>query len=287
MARITLVLIAGMLPLAGCSSLRSDSSTSLEESLIYYPTDIGEQLVETDGEFEDAWFAAADGTSLHGWFAAAEKPRAVVLYCHGNAGNIASRRPILELYRDRLGVSILVFDYRGYGRSEGTPSEAGILQDARAARKWLAEKAGIHEREIVVVGNSLGGGVAVDLAATDGARGLILENTFTSMPDVAAAHFRWLPVRWMMQTQFNSASKIGNFHGPLLQTHGDADEVVPYELGKQLFAAANQPKELVVIPGGRHTEWPAATHLKALDHFLATLPASGQPPTDRGYHCRG
>jgi fermentation-respiration switch protein FrsA (DUF1100 family) len=258
--------------------LRSDSSASLEESLIYYPTDIGEQLVETDGEFEDAWFAAADGTSLHGWFAAAEKPRAVVLYCHGNAGNIASRRPILELYRDRLGASILVFDYRGYGRSEGKPNEEGILQDARAARKWLAEKTGIHEREIVVVGNSLGGGVAVDLAATDGARGLVLENTFTSMPDVAAAHFRWLPVRWMMQTQFNSASKIGNYHGPLLQTHGDADEVVPYALGKKLFDAANEPKEFVFIPGGRHTEWPAATYLKSLDQFLGTLPASGQPP---------
>ena len=112
----------------------------------------------------------------------APAPRAVVLYAHGNAGNVAGWAWVLRLFRDRLGCSVLVFDYRGYGRSEGAPDEAGILVDARAARRWLAQRTGVAESEIVLVGTSLGGAVAVDLAAADGARGLVLESTFTSLP---------------------------------------------------------------------------------------------------------
>src|SRR5439155_17149604 len=126
-------------------------------------------------QFEDAWFEADDGTRLHGWFAEAKNPRAVVLHTHGNAGNVTHRAPLLELFRERLRASILVFDYRGYGRSEGTPDEKGILADARAARRWLAKRAGVAESDVVLHGTSLGGGVAVDLAARDGARGLVLE----------------------------------------------------------------------------------------------------------------
>jgi fermentation-respiration switch protein FrsA (DUF1100 family) len=147
---------------------------------------------------------------------------------------------VLRLYRDRLNASVLVFDYRGYGKSEGTPSEAGLLADARAARRWLAARTGVAERDIVVVGKSLGGGVAVDLAAKDGARALILESTFPSLPEVAAHHVPWLPTHWLMNTRLNSVAQIGNYHGPLLQSHGDADRTIPYEMGRKLFDAANE-----------------------------------------------
>ena len=135
----------------------------------------------------------------------ARAARATVLYCHGNGGNVAYWADAARSLHDRVGVSVMLFDYRGYGRSEGKPSEAGVLADARAARAWLAKRAGIAENQIVLMGRSLGGGVAVDLAAADGARALVLESTFTSMPDVARRCFRLLPVRLLMQTQFNSA----------------------------------------------------------------------------------
>ena len=115
--------------------------------------------------FEDAWFTAKDGTRLHGWYVPHPQPRAVVLFCHGNGGNVALWADVLRILHDRMGVTAMGFDYRGYGRSEGTPSEAGVLADARAARTWLAQRAGIAENQIVLMGRSLGGAVAVDLAA--------------------------------------------------------------------------------------------------------------------------
>jgi fermentation-respiration switch protein FrsA (DUF1100 family) len=197
-----------------------------------------------------------------------------VLYAHGNAGSVSDWRWVLRLFRERLNASILVFDYRGYGKSEGTPHEAGVLEDARAARKWLAHRTGVDETEIVLVGRSLGGAVAVDLAATDGARGLVLENTFTSLPDVAASHFPLLPVRWLMRSRLDSLAKISAYHGPLLQTHGDADRVVPLEQGERLHQAASGPKQFVVVAGGGHNDPPTAEYMQALERFLSSLPRS-------------
>jgi fermentation-respiration switch protein FrsA (DUF1100 family) len=228
--------------------------------------------------FEDAWFEAPDGVRLHGWFAAAPRPRAVILYAHGNGGNVTSLRPALRFFPELLQASILVFDYRGYGRSEGAPSEKGILADARAARRWLARRAGVAEKDIVLLGRSLGGGVAVDLAAREGARGLILENTFTSVPDVAVSHAGGLPVGWLFSTRLDSLARIRDYHGPLLQTHGDDDRVVPFALGEKLFAAANEPKQFVRVPGGGHNDPPSHDYLRALDRFLGSLPPpSGRP----------
>lgn len=246
-----------------------------ENSFIYYPEQypIGEW--EPPGlTYEDAYFEAEDGTKIHGWYCPVEDPRAVVLFAHGNAGNLSHRWPLARLWQERFGVSFMLFDYRGYGRSEGKPSEAGLLSDARAARKWLAEKAGIPAGEIVLAGESLGAGVMVDLASADGARGLILENTFTSIPDVAAHHMPWLPVQLLLRTKFNSIDKIENYRGPLLQVHGNADQIVPYEFGKRLFQQANEPKQFVTIEGGDHNDPPTEAYLTALDEFLGQLPAS-------------
>ena len=241
----------------------------LEDSLIYFPSPYPEGNWNPVGlEFEDAWFQSADGTPLHGWYVPRQDARAAVLFCHGNAGNITDRVGILERLNQRAGVSVLMFDYRGYGRSKGKPNEVGILADARAARHWLAAREKIGERDVVVMGESIGGAVAVDLAARDGARALILESTFTSAPDMAASIYPWLPVRWAMHTRFDSLSKIGDYHGPLLMSHGTADTIVPIQHGRRLFAAANEPKKLIVLRGHDHNDGMPADYYDDVAKFL-------------------
>jgi fermentation-respiration switch protein FrsA (DUF1100 family) len=247
----------------------------LEDSLLYFPAKYPDGDWNPAGlVFEDAWFEAADGPKLHGWYVPHESPRAVILFAHGNAGNISHRADLLaELHR--LGTAVLAFDYRGYGRSEGSPNERGVIEDARAARKWLARRAGIGEEEIVLMGESLGGAVAVALAAESPARGLVLENTFCSAHDVAAYHYRWLPVRQLMRTKLDSAGVIGNYHGPVLQFHGSADTIVPLELGRKLFDTANEPKQFVLIQGADHNDPRGPQFYLELDRFLANLPPAG------------
>jgi len=269
-------------PLVGCGSLPVISRPmNLEESFIFHPRPFSKPDLESDdGAYEEARFQAPGGPRLYGWFAESAEPQAVVLYCHGNAGNIASRRWVLRLFQNHLNTSVLLFDYRGFGKSEGTPSETGVLADARAARKWLAERTGVAESEIVLVGNSLGGGVAVDLASRDGARGLVLESTFTSLPDVAACHTKILPFHKIMRYRMDSQRKIGNYHGPLLQTHGTADQLVPYPLGERLFENANEPKTFISVPGGGHTDKPSDEYISALKNFLNTLSAPDSAKVD-------
>jgi len=241
----------------------------LENSLIFIPTPYpGGDWRPAGLKFEDAWFQSAGGTRLHGWYVPAKNPRAVVLFCHGNAGNITHRAGVLDMLHSRVGASVLIFDYRGYGRSEGKPNEAGVLADARAARRWLADREKIAETDIVLMGESIGGAVAVDLAARDGARALVLESTFNNLPDVAAYHFPWLPVRWAMRTRLDSAAKIGDYHGPLLQSHGDIDTVVPLRCGKRLHEAANEPKKFLLYPGHDHNEPMPLEYYDELAAFL-------------------
>jgi uncharacterized protein len=244
----------------------------LENALVFIPrsTSVGDWH-PAGVVFEDASFQAADGTKLHGWFLPHEKPRAVVLFCHGNEGNVALWRANFGLLHDLAGVAVLGFDYRGYGRSEGSPSEAGIFADARAARAWLAKRAGIPESQVVLLGRSLGGAVAIDLAAKDGARALVVESTFTSAPDLADYHAPWVPLRYLMRTKLNSIDKIKNYHGPFLQSHGDDDRLVPFAMAQRLFAAANEPKRFVIIPHGGHNDPQSEGYFAALREFLDRL----------------
>jgi fermentation-respiration switch protein FrsA (DUF1100 family) len=243
-----------------------------EEKLIFMPMPASQDWIDGGNGVLDAWFEAADGTKLHGWYLEHEQPRAVVLFAHGNAGNLSHRRDVIHTLRNRFGVSVLAFDYRGYGKSEGKPNEPGVLADARAARRWLAQRAGVDERDIVLLGNSIGGGVMVDLAATDGARGLILENAFSSLPDVAATIYPWLPVRWLMRSRLDSAAKIGDYHGPLLQTHAGSDTIIPIELGRKLFDKANQPKTWATFDGMDHNDPHPFEYEAVLERFIAELP---------------
>jgi fermentation-respiration switch protein FrsA (DUF1100 family) len=174
----------------------------------------------------------------------------------------------------------MTFDYRGYGRSEGVPSERGILRDARAARAWLAQRTETPEQEIVLLGRSLGGAVAVDLASKDSARGLILASTFTSLPDLAAQHMPWASPHLLMTHRLNSKAKIKRYHGPLLQSHGDADELIPIELAKKLFDAAPGPKQFVVIPGAGHNDPQNDDYRETFDRFLDSLPPAASASTN-------
>ncbi len=225
---------------------------------------------------EEVYFTADDGVQLHGWYVTPPQPRAQVLFCHGNGENVAYLGPYLAYLRDELNIAVFAFDYRGYGRSEGRPNEVGIISDGMAAQAWLANRAGLAPSDVVLWGRSLGGGVAVELAARNGARGLILERTFTSLPDVAAIHYPWAPVRRLMRTRLDSLSRINEYRGPLLQSHGTADTLVPYSIARRLFDAYQGPKDFLAVEGQGHNDPPSQLWHDRIDRFLSELPL-GQP----------
>ncbi|MEN6457699.1 MAG: alpha/beta hydrolase [Thermoguttaceae bacterium] len=240
-----------------------------ENRLIFYPFAYpAGNWQPVDLPVEDAWFKTPDGTQLHGWYLPHPNAQATVLFCHGNAGNVTHRAIAMAMLHQQAKVSVLVFDYRGFGRSQGKPNGENILADARAARRWLAEREKVAERDIVILGESIGGAVAVDLAARDGARALILESTFDSLPEVAAYHYPWLPVRWAMRTRLDSAALIGQYHGPVFQAHGAVDTLVPLANARRLFDAAQQPKQFLLLGNHNHNNLMPAEYYDALAAFI-------------------
>lgn len=221
---------------------------------------------------EQVTIETPDRQKLDGRYFAHPAPQAVVLYCHGNAGTVDQWSVLAARLSRQHRLTILVFDYRGYGRSTGIPHERGILIDATAARDWLAKQNQIAPEEVVLMGRSLGGAVAVDLAANGGARGLILESTFPSLPDVARQHAAWLLPEWNMTQRLNSAEKLKQYQGPLLQSHGNEDQLIPLALGEKLFEAAPGPKQFVVVHGASHVD--DHIHLCAAERelFFRSLP---------------
>lgn len=228
--------------------------------------------------FEDAEFTAADGTRLHGWYVPCDRPRATVLLCHGNAGNVTDRADWIRLLQQDMRVSVLVFDYRGYGKSEGKPYEEGIIADGRAARAWLAEREGIDETDIVLLGRSLGGAVAVALAAEKPPRGLVLESTFSSMTDLAASLFPFLPIRLMLRNRFDSLSRIQKYKGPMLVSHSKTDEVIPFRFGEKLYEGApSKDKRFIAFDDAGHN-WSPPEYYEAFDKFLNEVSNSTRSP---------
>ena len=217
--------------------------------MIFYP------LSELDGtpadwglDFEDVTLQTTDGVLLHGWYVPAAGSKQVLLFFHGNAGNISHRRASLEVFH-RLGLNVLMVDYRGYGQSEGSPSEPGLYRDAAAAWSYLVDEKGFAANQVVIFGRSLGGAVAVDLASHVSARGLILESTLSSSRDFAHRVFPVLSRLIFMHFDFNSAEKIQRVKSPVLVLHSPDDEVIPFELGERLFEAAHKPKSFVRLRG--------------------------------------
>jgi len=190
---------------------------------------------------------------LHGWLYKDDDPIATLLWCHGNAGNISHRLDNLAKLTD-LPVNVFIFDYRGYGKSSGSPDEEGVYRDAEAAYDYLVKRDDIDPNRIVLFGRSLGGAVAVDLATKRDCAALILESTFTSAKDMARNAFAGLPLDFVIKSKFNSRRKISRLNLPILFLHGTSDDIVPFRLGRDLFQAANEPKEFVEIPGAGHND---------------------------------
>lgn len=271
--RAVLLLAVLSLTQTGCRWLGDFSPLRpLERKLVYHPQVYpeGDWSLPTP-DTEEVWFVGQDGNRLHGWFLPHPNPRAVALVCHGNAGSIAGLQPSLIRLNHRHGLAVMAFDYRGFGRSEGRPSETGLFADARSARDWLANRTGTAGDQIVLMGYSLGGGVAVELAANDGARALVLWSTFSNLPQTAAHRYYWLPTNLLMTQRFDSMAKIENFHGPLLQSHGDADRVIPLELGQRLHQRHPGPKRFITIPETGHLDADSEEYQIALSQFLSQL----------------
>lgn len=239
--------------------------------MLFFPTKYPDGDWEPKGlNYSDVSITAADSTRLHSWYCPAEKPRAFVLVAHGNGGNLTHRAGLARLLQSRLRATTLIFDYRGYGRSEGVPTVEGTLADARAARNKLAELARVKESDIVLMGESLGGAVAVQLAAEQPPRGLVLDRTFSSLKDIAAHHYPALS--WLVPAKkLNSVAQISRYKGPLLQCHGDADRTIPFTLGRKLFEAANEPKQFVRLAKMDHNDPLPEEFFVQLDAFLGNL----------------
>jgi len=224
----------------------------LVDGVIFHPSpgaDLRPEQVGLAGE--DVFLTTEDGVRIHAFWLPAEGATRALLFLHGNAGNASHRLPnAAELVG--LGAHVLLLDYRGYGLSEGRPSEAGAYADARAGLAHLTETRGIEEGRIVVFGRSLGGAVAVDLVQDREVGGLILESTFTSVADMARSVLP--PAAPFVGGRFDSASKIGGLRAPLLFFHGDRDEIVPYRLGRELFGAAPEPKAFETLAGAGHND---------------------------------
>lgn len=240
-----------------------------ERRLLATPADVGL-------EYEDLRFAAADGTRLHGWFVPG-RARTPLLWFHGNAGNVGDRVDLLADLHHELRVAILILEYRGYGASEGTPSEAGLYLDARAALAALAERLAVPPARIVLFGQSLGAAVAVELARREPPAGLVIESPFTSVADMARHHYARLPVWPLLRGRFDSLKRIADVDAPLLVVHGADDDIVPARMGERLFAAAREPKRLLLVPGAGHNDAYLVgreEYLAALREFLGGLPAA-------------
>ncbi len=223
-----------------------------------------------DLDYQDVYFVSSDRTPLHGWYCPVTDSRHTVLYVHGNAGNIATRVKTLRRMQQVSRVSVLAFDYRGYGRSSGTPDVEGAIRDAEAARAELRKLSGASDGEIVVWGESVGGVIAVELADASPPKALILESTFSSLRDMAQAHYPQHAAA-VPSGMLNATNKIRNYRGKLLQLHGGADRIVPVYIARRLHDAAKCEKQFVLIAGKGHNNLHGAVYHQNVDDFLTQL----------------
>lgn len=233
---------------AAAVALATGCRLVLLDSLIFFPDRTSDP---PPPGVEERTFAAADGTRLSAFHAPAPDEKAPVLvWSHGNAGNVSSRADVLVALASR-GLGVLAFDYRGYGRSEGRPSEDGVYADAEAAYDLL-RRDGVAAERIVAFGESIGGAVAIELARRRPCGALVALSTFTTLNEVARIHYG--PLATLIATRFPSIERIGSLAIPILVLHGDRDEIVPFALGERLFAAARDPKRFVTVPGAFHND---------------------------------
>lgn len=225
-----------------------------QSRLVYFPQ-VGREFAVTPQsyglQFEAVTIATEDGEKLAAWWVPAAASRGTVLIFHGNAGNMSHRLDYLEMFH-KLGYSTLIIDYRGYGTSTGTPSEEGTYRDAQGAWRWLAEERGIKPGDIVLLGESLGGAVAAWLAARVTPRAVVLASTFTSVPDLGAQVYPFLPVRLVSRFSYDNMAAVKAIKAPLLIAHSRQDDIIPYSHGRALFDAGNDPKQFLEMSGGHN-----------------------------------
>jgi pimeloyl-ACP methyl ester carboxylesterase len=240
-----------------------------ENYLVYHPiTARSDWMRAPNSHFQDVDLPLVDGTHIHAWWRPCPGANEAVLYCHGNAGNLSHRGDIVEDLQNGLQQSVLIFDYPGFGKSEGAPSEQSCYAAADAAYDWLTATQGIPWERIVLLGKSLGGGVAVDLASRRSHRALALFWTFTSIPDVAQESFFWLPVRWLARNRFESLGKLDKCTRPIFIAHGMEDRVVPFKHGQRLHEMAPGPKQFVALKGVGHDGGLDKELIRKLGRFL-------------------
>jgi len=248
-----------------------------EKGIVFFPDPY---LVGTPADyglkFEEVWFEAADGVKLHGWWV----PRAgapVLVWFHGNAGNISHRLENIRLLHDKVGVQVFIFDYREYGLSQGRISREGTFRDAAGAYRYVTETRGVPGPEIVLFGRSLGTALATDLAAQAPCRCLILESAFTNSAEMAKLMAPFL-FDWRPAVPYDNLGKIDKVKAPVLIIHGSEDEIIPVEMGRRVAAAAPDPKELYIIPGAHHNDTYVVGDKAYFEHLKAFIfPAAPQP----------
>ena len=223
-----------------------------EKKGIYYPSkEIVFNPTDAGLKYEDIFFLTDDNLRLNGWFIPSENPQGTLLFCHGNAGNISHRVEIIDIFR-KLNLNVFIFDYRGYGRSQGIPNEQGLYQDAQAAYQYLLSRPDVDKEAIVIYGKSIGANVAINLASKVDAACLISEGGFTSAYDMGKKLFPYLPIKWMITVKYDALEKIKDITIPKLIIHSKDDEIIPFRLGERLFEAAPQPKEFYQMRGSHN-----------------------------------
>ncbi len=269
----------------------------LERQFVFFPmTQVERRPADLGIPYDDVYFMTEDGHLLNGWFlpapsgnsdGAPDNRDTTLLWFHGNAGNIGHRVDDLALFHHLLGVNIFIFDYRGYGNSQGKPSERGVYLDSRAALTYLGGRDDVDPRRLVYYGRSLGAAVAVELALHRAPEGMALYSPFTSLADMGAALYTFSPVRLLAGHRLDSMDRIGRYHGPLLVIHGESDEIIPIEQGRALYEAAPGPKTFYPVPGAYHNDSLGGAEAglwTALRQFLSSLPDSastGDATTER------
>lgn len=220
---------------------------------VFYPVKgLGVTPATAGLAYEDVSVKTTDGETIHGWFVpAGTNAMGTLLLCHGNAGNIWNRIDAIWLFHD-LGLNVCVFDYRGYGKSTGAPSEEGTYLDAAAVWDWLVQQRAVKPATIAVFGESLGGAVAAWLADKENPGALVLESSFTSLPDMAARLYPFLPVRWLCKFRYNTLERISRITCPVLVAHSRQDEMIPFAHGQRLYAAAREPKAFLEMKGSHN-----------------------------------
>jgi fermentation-respiration switch protein FrsA (DUF1100 family) len=247
---------------------------AFQSRLVYFPNvpsrAIGPGPDSIGLAYESVEILTEDGVRLDAWYVPVREPRGTVLFFHGNAGNISHRLDSLRVFNG-LGFATLIFDYRGYGRSEGAVSEQGIYRDAEAVWRHLNEKRGIPATEVILFGRSLGAAVAAYMASQHRPGALIIESGFVSVPDMAAEIYPWLPARWLARIEFPTGDYLQTVTCPVLVVHSRDDEIIPFDQGSRLFEVAREPKQFLELRGGHNDGFLVSgrRYLDGLDTFVA------------------